>query len=89
VETELLASVVGQYDPHLPTPWSHVRIEVTRHDTSIFLEAAPNYPKSEIYPASTDSFFTLSGSEVVFNRSRNGRGIKVALGGSIGRRPSS
>jgi hypothetical protein len=83
VEPELLDSLVGQYDPHLPTPWSHMRVEVTRHDTSMFLEVAPNFPKSEIYAASSDSFFTLSGAEVVFNRTRNGRGIKVTLGGSI------
>ena len=83
VEGGLLDSVVGRYDPHLPSPWSETRVEVTRHDISMFLEAAPNFPKSEIYPASTDSFFTLSGAEVVFKRNRNGRGIQVILGGSI------
>ena len=52
----------------------------------MFVEALPFAPRFEIFPASADSFFTLSGEDVIFTRDRAGRGVKLTLDGQVATR---
>ncbi|MGQ0650372.1 MAG: hypothetical protein ACT4P7_22760 [Gemmatimonadaceae bacterium] len=45
------------------------------------LEAKPFVPKFDIFPASADTFFALSGFTVMFTRDASGRGVTLNLGG--------
>ena len=78
-----LDALAGEYQ--LPNPNAPGRttipVRVSHEGRRLFLEVEPYVPKHEIFPASADSFFTLSGGDVVFTRDRSGRGMKVSLGG--------
>ena len=76
------AGILGEYSA--PGPFgSPVTIEFTRDAERIFLEVRGFIPKNEIYPASADSFFTVSGSNIIFTRDSLHRAVKVTLGGQI------
>jgi len=76
------AGILGEYSA--PGPFgSPVRIEVTRDRERVFFEVRGFIPKNEIYPATADSFFTASGSNIVFTRDSLHRAVQVTLGGQI------
>ncbi|HEV8357034.1 MAG TPA: serine hydrolase domain-containing protein [Gemmatimonadales bacterium] len=83
-----LDALAGEYQ--VPNPNAAGRtpipVRVSHEGSGLFLEVVPYVPKHEIFPASADSFFTLSAGEVVFTRDRSGRGMKVRLGGQTATR---
>ena len=82
LDPKSLEKLVGEYAA--PNPGAKDRapipVLVTGEGGRLFLEARPFVPKLEIFAASTDSFFTLSGGTVVFSRDASGRGVAVSLG---------
>jgi len=77
-----LDGVVGTYSLP-PTPsGAPVYYELSLEGGQLFaqLKGLGAYPKTELYPASADSFFTLSGLPVAFTRDSSGRAVKVKMG---------
>jgi CubicO group peptidase (beta-lactamase class C family) len=82
VQSALLDSLVGEYDPHLGGTDAAVMVVVSRDGAGLALEAPGRIPRMRLLPSSADSFFTESGGTVLFTRDPSGRGVKINLGGS-------
>jgi hypothetical protein len=80
LDTAQLAGLVGTYAA--PGPGDKpVIIAVTREGDRLFFEVRPFIPPTELYPASADSFFTISNDDVAFRRDRAGVAHTISLGG--------
>lgn len=80
LSTEQLNCFVGTYTALIP-PNTPLSCEVTREDERLFVEMDDDSLKSEIYAASTESFFTPGGLDIIFTRNSTGRAIKVKFAG--------
>jgi hypothetical protein len=80
--TRQLDGLVGTYTLPPGPSGAPVYYEVSRAGGQLFaeLKGLGFYPKSEIYAASADSFFTTSGANIVFTRDSSGQAIKMKLG---------
>ena len=80
--TSQLDGLVGTYTLPPGPSGAPVYYEVSREGGQLFaeLKGLGSYPKSEIYAASADSFFTTSGLSIVFTRDSSGRAVKVNMG---------
>ncbi len=83
-----LDGVAGTYSLPPAPSGAPVYYEVSLEDGQLFaeLKGLGAYPKTALYPASADSFFTLSGLPVAFTRDSSGRAVKVKMGGIEGTR---
>ena len=95
VEREVIAlgateldGLVGEY--LTPGPGNQpIVIAVSREGERLVFEVTGFVPKTELYPAGGDSFFTISGSDVFFKRNRAGQGETISLARQIeGKRTS-
>jgi CubicO group peptidase (beta-lactamase class C family) len=88
LEVPALDGLAGDYE--IPNPNSAaremIRVLVRREARRLFVEVPLHLARLEIFPASADSFFTLSGENVIFTRDRAGRGLKLSLDGQVATR---
>jgi CubicO group peptidase (beta-lactamase class C family) len=77
-----LDAVVGVYSLPPGPSGELVTYEVTRDGNRLFteLKGLGSYPKSEVFPASATSFFTLVGLEVNFTLDSSGRATSLKMG---------
>jgi CubicO group peptidase (beta-lactamase class C family) len=90
LDPKALDALAGEYqapNPNLPGA-PPIPVLVTREGDRLVLEVRPYVPRDEIYPASADSFFSLSGNDVTFTRDASGRGVALMLGGIVAKRKS-
>jgi CubicO group peptidase (beta-lactamase class C family) len=80
--TRELDGLVGRYSLPPAPSGAPVYYEVSREGEQLFsqLKGLGSYPKTEIYPASPDAFFTTAGLRVVFTRDGAGRAMRVRMG---------
>jgi CubicO group peptidase (beta-lactamase class C family) len=80
--TSQLDGLVGTYTLPPGPSGAPVFYEVSREGGQLFaeLKGLGLYPKSEIYAASADSFFTINGLSIVFTRDSSGRAEKMKMG---------
>jgi hypothetical protein len=80
--TGQLEGLVGTYTLPPAPSGEPVYYEVSREGGQLFaeLKGLGSYPKSEIYAASADSFFTTYGLSIVFSRDSSGRALKLRMG---------
>lgn len=78
----VLDGLVGRYSLPPGPSGAPVYYEVSREGGQLFaeLKGLGSYPKTEIYPATADEFFTTTGLSVVFSRDSSGRAVKVMMG---------
>jgi CubicO group peptidase (beta-lactamase class C family) len=88
LDPRALDALAGEYQAPDPNQQGAppIPVLVTHEGARLFLEVRPFVPRHEIFPASADSFFTLSGSELSFTRDASGKGVAVSLGGIIAKR---
>jgi hypothetical protein len=80
LETSQLDSLAGTYSvPSPPSP--PFSCEVSREGDQLFVEFKGISPKSEIYAASLNEFFSMNGFTIVFTRDNQGQAMKMNLGG--------
>ena len=92
LDPKALDALAGEYqapDPNQPGA-PPIPVLVTHEGERLFLEVRPYVPKHEIFPASADSFFALTGAGMTFTRDASGRGAALRLGGiTAKRKPAS
>jgi CubicO group peptidase (beta-lactamase class C family) len=83
-----LATLVGVYSLPPGPSGETVTYEVTREGNRLFteLKGLGSYPKSEIFPASATTFFSLLGLNVSFTLDSSGRATSLKLGEITGTR---
>jgi len=77
-----LVGLVGRYSLPPASSGTPVFFDVSREGGQLFaeLQGLGSYPKSELYAADADSFFTIDGLPVSFTRDSSGRAQKVRMG---------
>lgn len=83
-----LDNIVGTYSLPPAPSGTPVDYEVSREGGQLFakLKGLGEYPKSELYAASANSFFMMNGLSIVFTLDSSGRAMKVKMGGIEGTR---
>jgi len=76
-----LDSLVGIYTA--AGPFGPVQYEVSREGDRLFAELKGFAPKSQIFAATADNFFSIYGYGIVFTREASGRAVKATLGGEV------
>jgi hypothetical protein len=80
--SEQLYGLVGMYNA--PGPFgSPIPFEVSRAGDQLFAELKGFSPRTEIFAASADTFYSMSGYTIVFTRDSSGHAVKVKLGGQV------
>jgi CubicO group peptidase (beta-lactamase class C family) len=81
-----LDALVGVYSLPPGPSGAPVTYEVTREGNTLFteLKGLGSYPKSEIFPASATSFFSLVGLDVNFTLDNSGRATSLKMGEIMG-----
>jgi CubicO group peptidase (beta-lactamase class C family) len=82
LSSEQLEGLVGMYTLPAAPSGSPVYYVVSRQGGQLFgeLQGLGSYPKSELYAATADSFFTISGLPIAFSRDSSGRALKMRMG---------
>jgi CubicO group peptidase (beta-lactamase class C family) len=76
-----VADLVGTYTA--AGPFGPVQFEVSQEGDRLFGELKDFAPKSEIFAATADSFFSIYGYGIEFTRESSGRAVKAKLGGQV------
>jgi CubicO group peptidase (beta-lactamase class C family) len=77
-----LDGLVGRYALPPAPSGAPVFYEVSRQGQQLFgeLHGLGSYPKTELYAASADSFFTITGLPIAFTRDSTGVALKLKMG---------
>ena len=88
LSSSALDELAGEYQAPNPNPpgTPPIPVLVTHEGERLFLEVRPYVPRLEIFPASPDSFFALSGMNLSFTRDASGKGVALRLGGITAKR---
>jgi len=76
-----IEGLVGTYTA--AGPFGPVQFEVSREGDRLFGKLIGFAPKSEIFAATADSFFSIYGYDIEFTRDGSGRALKAKLGGQV------